>query len=445
MEIDNGNTLQAHVYGPNANLYEVDRDGMVVGAFRKESKWISRTVPPVHSATVPDTFQEFHSRWEPVNRSVNQALKSALRVFDRTLVLEVMCRAGVAPSRASSCSDSDLGALFRSAKKVHSELYLPNPRIYTDTNTFSLIPLELYRAKPVEEYASVDEAVKIWSKRALARAALASIREPLKKSLRQAVNKSRRRSARLTQEMSRESKEATYEHYGHLLMATPPRPAGATSVALTDIIGNGSPVKIPLLDRLNTIENAQRYYEKARKVRTSRKMLAKRVEDSESRTLRLENLLEKVCSADTVASVRRHQVSAKALLGGAQKLNAQRRPYRRYILDSGYEAWVGKNARDSDKLTMSHARPYDLWMHARGMTGAHVVLRMPQRNSSPNSEVVRVAAALAAYHSKARGSALVPVIVTPRKYVRKRKGMPPGKVIIDREEVIMVEPAPMEE
>ena len=101
---------------------------------------------------------------------------------------------------------------------------------------------------------------------------------------------------------------------------------------------------------------------------------------------------------------------------------------------------MGRSAKESEALTLRHARPFDLWLHARGVSGAHAVLRLPGRQSEPSSLLLKKAAAIAAWHSKARGSAMVPVIVTPRKFVRKAKGAPVGQVIVTREDVLIVEP-----
>ena len=79
-------------------------------------------------------------------------------------------------------------------------------------------------------------------------------------------------------------------------------------------------------------------------------------------------------------------------------------------------------------------------MHARGVSGVHVVLRLPHRNAAPGTALIRQAASIAAWFSKARGSNLVPVMVTERKYVRKSKGAPPGAVTVERETVLLVEP-----
>ena len=115
-------------------------------------------------------------------------------------------------------------------------------------------------------------------------------------------------------------------------------------------------------------------------------------------------------------------------------------PYRRFDLGDGYEVWVGRNAKQNDSLTLRDARPFDLWMHARGVAGSHAVLRVKGRNDSPPRPILEKAAAIAAWFSKARTHSMAPVMVTQRKYVRKLKKAAQGAVRVEREEVIMIEP-----
>ena len=75
-----------------------------------------------------------------------------------------------------------------------------------------------------------------------------------------------------------------------------------------------------------------------------------------------------------------------------------------------------------------------------GRSGSHAVLRLPSRDARPGKLLLERAAAIAAYFSKAQGSSLVPVVIVPRKYVRKPKGAAPGAVVVEREEVLLVEP-----
>jgi hypothetical protein len=118
---------------------------------------------------------------------------------------------------------------------------------------------------------------------------------------------------------------------------------------------------------------------------------------------------------------------------------APARPFRTYRSSGGLEIWVGRGAASNDILTFRESSPRDVWLHARDATGAHVVLRWT-RDETPPTRDLEEAAVLAAWHSKSRGSALVPVDWTRRKYVRKAKGGAAGRVLVQRSETIFVKP-----
>jgi predicted ribosome quality control (RQC) complex YloA/Tae2 family protein len=115
------------------------------------------------------------------------------------------------------------------------------------------------------------------------------------------------------------------------------------------------------------------------------------------------------------------------------------RPFRTYLSSGGLEIWVGRGAASNDELTFHESSPRDVWLHARDTAGAHVVLRWP-RDEPPPARDLEEAAVLAAWHSKSRGAALVPVDWTRRKYVRKARGGPPGQVLVQRAETVFVAP-----
>jgi predicted ribosome quality control (RQC) complex YloA/Tae2 family protein len=104
---------------------------------------------------------------------------------------------------------------------------------------------------------------------------------------------------------------------------------------------------------------------------------------------------------------------------------------------SGFSIWIGKNARSNDKM-LSLAHKDDIWLHAKSVAGSHVIIRAQQK--IPDKAVIEIAASFAAHQSKAKGSEWVPVIYTPKKYVRKAKNSPPGAVIVQKEQVVMVQP-----
>ncbi len=138
------------------------------------------------------------------------------------------------------------------------------------------------------------------------------------------------------------------------------------------------------------------------------------------------------------ASVRPRR--AKGSSGGQQR-RKERLPYRRFLAAGSRPVLVGRGAADNDQLTLRHSRPWDLWLHAKGRRGAHVIVPLSKREDCP-PELLADAAMLAAHFSDAAGDAVVDVSYVPRRHVHKRKGDPPGAVRPSREKVIAVRMEP---
>jgi len=113
---------------------------------------------------------------------------------------------------------------------------------------------------------------------------------------------------------------------------------------------------------------------------------------------------------------------------------------RRFELPGGWIVLVGRSNRENDILTHRLARAEDLWFHARGVAGSHVVLRRGAHAGNPPKEIIRRVAAIAAYFSKGRTSAMVPVVYAEKRHVRKPRKAAPGLALCTRETVIVVEP-----
>ena len=111
-----------------------------------------------------------------------------------------------------------------------------------------------------------------------------------------------------------------------------------------------------------------------------------------------------------------------------------------YELSVGWRALVGKSDEDNDRLSLRVARPDDYWFHVRGMPGSHVVLQGPE-GAEPDRDVVKRAASIAAYHSKARAGGVVAVSCTRARNVTKPRGAEPGTVEIRNEKVLKVRPS----
>jgi len=104
----------------------------------------------------------------------------------------------------------------------------------------------------------------------------------------------------------------------------------------------------------------------------------------------------------------------------------------------GFTILIGKNSRQNEEVTFHQAAANDTWLHARGVPGAHVIIKAGGRDI-PRSTLEQ-AASLAAYYSQARGSTSVTVDYTLQRHVRHMKGGGPGMVLYEREKTIHAEP-----
>lgn len=198
---------------------------------------------------------------------------------------------------------------------------------------------------------------------------------------------------------------------------------------------------------------AEAWFHLARRLERGREMAARRLEQTAAEGRSVEALrgrLAQIEDADALArladearrlGVRGALAAVRAEPGGTRREPRGRRPYRRFVGHGDREILVGRGAADNDALTLRVARPRDHWLHARGRTGAHVVVPLDKREDCP-AELLIDAAHLAAHFSDARGERTVDVIHTPRRYVRKQKGLPPGAVRVDREKVLALRVEP---
>ena len=116
----------------------------------------------------------------------------------------------------------------------------------------------------------------------------------------------------------------------------------------------------------------------------------------------------------------------------------QREPSKplRFTAPDGTCIEIGKNNVQNDRLTRN-APPDCIWMHVKDMAGSHVIVY----TEDPTRETLAFAAGLAAYYSKARASANVPVDYTRRKYVKKPGGARPGFVIYQNQRTLTADPS----
>lgn len=221
-------------------------------------------------------------------------------------------------------------------------------------------------------------------------------------------------------------------------MAQPqPKLNGVETLEVADWLTNAS-MSIPLKKDLSILENAARYFQKAKDADTAAKVRASRVPRLQQEQERLRSSLEKILRATTIDELRPYAPSMKQNVNTQLPVSPEEK-YRVFRIDDKHTLYVGKSAANNDELTMKFARQQDWWLHVRGASGSHAVLRGVSEAKIPK-EVLEKSASITAYYSHARNAGFVPVVYTQRKHVRKPKGANVGAVTIEREQTIMVKP-----
>jgi predicted ribosome quality control (RQC) complex YloA/Tae2 family protein len=102
---------------------------------------------------------------------------------------------------------------------------------------------------------------------------------------------------------------------------------------------------------------------------------------------------------------------------------------------------AGRSAASNERVTFRLAAAEDVWLHALGVRGTHVILRRKPGSGDPDRDALHFAAAIAAWYSEARESPAVDVQWTRRKFVRRRRGAPAGTVVLKKFDVLRIRPA----
>jgi predicted ribosome quality control (RQC) complex YloA/Tae2 family protein len=359
----------------------------------------------------------------------------------------------------TGASDGDAFMKVRSRlEKREPFLYLPPPgsKRHPLLSPFELASEEELEPKEHGSFSSaMAEAVSLVSE---ARK-LSSLRTRIEGSLGKRLDRARRLEEKLLADRSSLEDPERLRRRGELLLAGLSRARktkDGKSVVLTDLFDPGErEIEIDIDPRLPLPRNAERFFGLARKTERARKELEKRLEAVRKDLSFWEGFECDLRDASTLAelaSLEREAVEEGLSIHRVGKpvkppkpLKKERPPEalgpRSYRSHRGNAILVGRSGRSNDALTFEVAKPHDLWFHASGVPGAHVVLRVRPGETADDREL-QEAAELAAYYSKAREESAVDVIVTERRNVSRIKGAPRGLVKLASGETTTLRVAP---
>lgn len=220
---------------------------------------------------------------------------------------------------------------------------------------------------------------------------------------------------------------------------------GQGRVILENFYLEGSPpVEVELDPMLTPPQNAQRFYALYRKADTAEKMLRKLIVQGEEELAYLETVFDALTRASgeaELAALRQELAEGGYIrrgIGPRKQKREEKLPPLRYRSTDGFTILVGRNNVQNDKLTLRESRGDDLWLHTQKIPGSHTIV-VAEGREIPQSTIEQ-ACVVAAWNSRGRDSAKVPVDFTRVRNVKKPSGAKPGKVIYDRFETVIVDP-----
>ena len=283
-------------------------------------------------------------------------------------------------------------------------------------------------------------------------------------TLQKAIKKGQRQIRALETDLEKAERYREYHRYGELLKAKLPElKRGQEQTTVIDYYDPAMPeLVIPLDSSRDPAWNMEDYFRKHRKYLSAQEHLRPRLESAVIEVEQLKKELEELkknefedlvgislssrpdskgSAATLPTKPKKIKIKKPALPeteGQKKRATVRAKPYREFESFDGIPILVGKSAKDNDALTLKVAKPDDLWLHARGTPGSHVVVRLEKGVQVPH-ETLRDAAALALWYSDLRKSGKGEVIYTYRKFVKKGKGLKPGAVMVEREKSLWLE------
>ena len=217
-------------------------------------------------------------------------------------------------------------------------------------------------------------------------------------------------------------------------------PRGVASVELENYYEENVPITIVLDPALSPNQNAQKYFQKYQKLRNAVKLVGEQIEETKQEIAYLQSVLTQLELAGPMdLELIKEELIEEGYVKRSfvkQKRQTKKSQPAKFIASDGTEILVGRNNLQNDQLTLKTAKKTEYWLHAKDIPGSHVIIR----STDPSEQTILEAAELAAFYSKYRHSAQVPVDLVQVKHIRKPNGAKPGYVIYENQKTYYMTP-----
>ena len=457
--------LVIEIMGRHSNIILLNEAGRILDAIKHVDSDISSVrevmparlyiLPPPQDKVSPSRLDipELVRLLGSSDKSIEKFLLDNIKGFSPLLCREVCWRADIdGHGRASVLSDGERTALAQALRSVIEEIRNDeyHPAVYYEDEQHQ-VPLD-FHCIGISQYAfgehfdTVSQALdRFYASRDNAEH-LRKKKADLYKVLNNSIERCSKKLA-IQQDALRESADREkFRLYGELITANIYAiPRNAEKVSLMNYYSeNGEYVEIPLDPDLTPQANAQHYFRKYAKAKSTYINTTHQIQQTQIELDYLESVLQTLDNCTSVQEIDevRQELADQGYMvrkrrRSDKKETAATKPFR-YRSSDGFDILVGKNNIQNDRLTLRTAQSGDIWLHTKTVPGSHVIIRRNGRDIPDRT--IEQAAIIAAWHSKARMSSNVQVDYTQVKNVNKPSGAKPGMVIYTNYKTAVVTP-----
>lgn len=387
---------------------------------------------------------------EDLNLPMEKALLNIISGLSPILASQLAAKVHLKGMVLEYCGDYELNLIWQSViylkDIIQANAYMP--LILLDQNGqykgFSPINIPEYHNDDVIHLKSINETVDSYYEWLSQNNNFLSKKSNLQNSISKEISRCEKKLGIQLQTVQESKNSEQDKIFGELLTANMHlAKKGMDKIQVADYYNDNIPVTIKLQSELSPAENSQRYFKRYNKAKNAAKKAAVQAQHSKEELDYLESL--NFWLAETNSHEDFFQIEQELNESGYLKSNKQfdkkdkAKPIpNTFVTSEGYTIHVGKNNKQNDWLTFKMTKEGDLWFHAKDIPGSHVILKMDGKKMS--DDIIKKAALLAAYHSKGRFSANLPVDYTQVKHVKKIKGAKPGLVTYDHYKTVYVTP-----
>lgn len=422
-------SLVVEIMGRYSNVILIDENGIIVDAIKRvgEEKSQVRTILPGEKYVTPpkqDKMNIFADDEQLIDARIKESRKAPSKAFQDAVM-------GVSPI---VCREYENGTSLSYIK-----LYAQNPEfsvVVTDKPfDFAFMPINQYgNLASLKEFDGPSELLDYFFYEKVRIDRIRQRSSELLKTLQKLQERAVRKAANREKELEDCKDKETYRIFGDLIISNQyALQKGAPYYDLQNFYDENKTVRIPADVTLSPAQNAQKYYKEYRKKQVAETKLTDFIAQARQEAEYLDSVIDSLLRAETdseISAIRTELAETGFLKRKSFKSKSEKvlKPME-YESTEGFKIFVGRNNVMNDKLTLKTAKNYDLWFHVKDTAGSHVIIQNDGREFT--DKVIREAALLASYNSKAGHSSNVPVDYTIIKNVKKPVGAKPGMVIYD--------------